>query len=133
MSENIMENEALNTPAAGTTEGPKKCYFWRLYKYFVDVDQISLLGWVEWCNELYAIQHRKPRPEKNKIFIPSDLKTAMVKARCWNKDEVEKWLNDHGYRWTRVVETRYQFPFDKREDVELIDSDEQFLKEHPAN
>ena len=101
----------------------KRCYFWRIYKYHVSVDQISLSGWVEWCEELFRLQHGKPRPRNNKIFVNPDMKEAIVKARVWNKGQIEKWLNDHGYRWTYTTEIKYQYAFKNADDVELVDSD----------
>ena len=101
----------------------KRCYFWKVYKYHVDISQITLRGWVDWCNELYQIQHGKPRPKNNRIFISPEMTTATVKGRFWNKDRIEKWLTDHGYSWTRTVETKYQYHFDNPDDVELVDSD----------
>ena len=101
----------------------KRCYFWKVYKYHVDISQITLRGWVDWCNELYQIQHGKPRPKNNRIFISPDMTTATVKGRFWNKDRIEKWLTDHGYSWTQTVETKYQFAVKDTDDVELIDSD----------
>lgn len=101
----------------------KRCYFWKVYKYSVDISQITLKGWVEWCNELYKIQHGRPRPKNNRIFVNPDMETAMVKGRFWNKDRIEKWLNDHGYTWTQTIETKYQYPVKDTDDVELIDSD----------
>ena len=101
----------------------KPCYYWKQYKYCVDISQITIKGWVEWCNELYEIQHNHPRPKNNRIFISPDMEVATVKARFWNKDKVEKWLNDHGYKWTLQEETKYQFRFDDPESVTLIDSD----------
>lgn len=101
----------------------KRCYFWKVYKYHVDISQITLKGWVDWCNELYQIQHGKPRPKNNRIFINPDMTTASVKGRFWNKDRIEKWLNEHGYSWTQTIETKYQYHFDNPEDVELVDSD----------
>ena len=101
----------------------KRCYFWKVYKYHVDISQITLRGWVDWCNELYQIQHGKPRPKNNRIFISPEMTTATVKGRFWNKDRIERWLNDHGYSWTQTIETKYQYHFDNPEKVELIDSD----------
>lgn len=100
----------------------KRCYFWKVFKYHVDANQISLKGWVDWCNELYKIQHGKPRP-KNKIFVDPDMTVATVKGRIWNKDQIEKWLNDHGYSWTMTVETKYQWEVTDPDSVILIDSD----------
>ena len=101
----------------------KRCYFWKVYKYHVNISQITLKGWVDWCNELYQIQHGKPRPKNNRIFISPEMTTATVKGRFWNKDRIEKWLTDHGYSWTQTIETKYQYHFDNPEKVELIDSD----------
>ena len=101
----------------------KRCYFWKVYKYHVDISEITLRGWVDWCNELYQIQHGKPRPKNNRIFISPDMTMATVKGRFWNKDRIEKWLTDHGYSWTQTVETKYQFAVKDTDDVELIDSD----------
>ena len=101
----------------------KRCYFWKVYKYHVDISQITLRGWVDWCNELYQIQHGKPRPKNNRIFISPEMTTATVKGRFWNKDRIEKWLTDHGYSWTQTVETKYQYHFDNPDNVELVDSD----------
>ena len=106
----------------------KPCYFWRQYRYHVDPDAITLKGWIQWCNELYKIQHGKPRSKANKIFVPDNLKDCTVKARIWNKDQIEKWLTDHGYEWYVTVETKYQFPFDDENEVWLIDSDAILLK-----
>jgi hypothetical protein len=110
----------------------KPCYFWKQYKYHVDISQITLKGWVEWCNELYEIQHGKPRPKNNRIFINPEMAVATVKGRFWNKDKIEKWLNDHGYKWTRTVETKYQFHFDNPDSVNLIDSDEELRNKKSA-
>lgn len=104
-------------------EKKKPCYFWEVYKYHVTADQLTLKGFVDWCNELYAIQYKKPRPKNNRIFVNPDMKVATVNARFWNKDKIEKWLNDHGYQWTMTTERRYQYKFDNPEEVELIDSD----------
>lgn len=115
-------------------EEPKKkrCYFWRIYKYHVSVDQISLSGWVEWCDELFRLQHGKPRPKNNKIFVNPDMKEAIVKARVWNKDQIEKWLNDHGYRWTYTTEVKYQYAFKNADEVELVDSDAEVMARKSA-
>ena len=104
-------------------EQKKRCYFWKVYKYHVDISEITLRGWVDWCNELYQIQHGKPRPKNNRIFVSPDMMTATVKGRFWNKDRIEKWLTNHGYSWTQTVETKYQWPVKEGEDVELVDSD----------
>ena len=106
----------------------KRCYFWRVYKYHVDISQITLRGWVDWCNELYEIQHGKKRPKNNRIFINPDMTIATVKARSWNKDRIEKWLSDHGYQWTQTVDTKYQWAIDNPDDVILVDSDEELKK-----
>lgn len=103
--------------------GKKRCYFWKVYKYHVDISQITLKGWVDWCNDLYKIQHGKPRPKNNRIFVSPDMVMATVKGRFWNKDRIERWLNDHGYSWTQTVETKYQYPVKEGDDVELVDSD----------
>ena len=105
----------------------KPCYFWKQYKYSVDARDITLKGWVDWCNELYMIQHGRPRPRNNRIFINPDMETAIVKGRFWNKDKIEKWLDDHGYKWTMDIETRYQFPFESEDEVLLIDSDAELM------
>ena len=110
------------TPAEPKT-GKKRCYFWKVYKYHVDISQITLKGWVDWCNDLYKIQHGKPRPKNNRIFVSPDMVMATVKGRFWNKDRIERWLNDHGYSWTQTVETKYQYPVKEGDDVELVDSD----------
>ena len=105
----------------------KRCYFWKVYKYHVSIDQITLKGWIEWCNELFEIQHGKKRPN-DRIFINSDMTTATVKGRVWNKDKIEEWLNRHGYRWTQTVETKYQYPIvNDRDQIILIDSDEEIM------
>ena len=88
------------------------------------VEQISLKGWIEWCNELYIIQHKKRRPKNSKLFVDPRMTRAIVKARVWNKDQIEKWLNDHGYEWTMTVETKYQFPFQDESEVILVNADE---------
>ena len=106
----------------------RRCYYWKQWKFFVDADQITLKGWVRWCDDLYRIQHGKRRPKTNRIFVDPDMKQAIVKARIWNRDQIEKWLNDQGYRWTVTVETRYQFPFTHESSVELIDADASFVK-----
>ena len=108
-------------------EPRKRCYFWRQYKYHVNANDISLKGWVVWCDELYEIQHGKKRPKKNKIFVNPDMQIATVKARVWNKDRIEKWLTDHGYNWTRTEEVKYQFPVTEGDGVVLIDSDAEVL------
>ena len=82
-------------------------------------------GWVDWCNELYEIQHGKPRPKNNRIFINPDIKEATVKGRFWNKDKIENWLNDHGYKWTLTEETKYQWKVTDPDSVILVDSDEE--------
>lgn len=110
----------------------KPCYFWNLYKYHVTADQLTLRGFIDWCNELYAIQYKKQRPKNNRIFVNPDLKVVTVNARFWNKDAIEKWLNDHGYKWTVTVETRYQYRFDNPDEVELIDSDAALKARHSA-
>lgn len=116
--------EVAATPAP---EEKKRCYFWKVYKYSVDISEITLRGWVDWCNELYKIQHGKPRPKNNRIFINPDMKVAMVKGRSWNKNKIEKWLTDHGYSWTCAVETKYQWQVKEGEDVELVDSDAELM------
>lgn len=117
-----MENN--NVAISNETESKKRrCYFWKQWKYYVSMNDITVKGWIEWCNELYAIQHKKRRPNNNKIFINPEIDRAMVKARVWNKDRIEKWLNDHGYKWTMTVETKYQFPFEHEDDVILVDAD----------
>lgn len=131
---NIVE---IPVPNATSAEEKKRCYFWKVYKYSVDISEITLKGWVDWCNELYQIQHGKPRPKNNRIFINPDMTTAMVKGRFWNKDRIEKWLTDHGYSWTQTVETKYQWPVKDTDDVELVDSDAElmasrFWKERPS-
>ncbi len=103
--------------------GKRRCYYWRVWKYSVDSSTISLKGWITWCNELYRIQHNKPRPKNNKIFINPDMKDAIVKARSWNKDRIEEWLTSHGYSWTVTMETKYQFAFSSSDEVELVDAD----------
>lgn len=105
----------------------KRCYFWKIYQYHVDVSQITMKGWVEWCNELYQIQHNKPRPKDNRIYINPDMEVATVKGRIWNKDKIEKWLDDHGYRWTQTVVTKYQWPITDENDVILVDSDVEII------
>lgn len=115
----IMENnENLENP---TPVKKKPCYFWRLYKYYVDANQITLKGWIDWCNELYEIQHGKKRT--GKIFVNPVMRKAMVKGHSWNKDRIEAWLTNHGYSWTMEEEIHYQFPFNNLDEVELIDSD----------
>jgi hypothetical protein len=110
----------------------RRCYYWKQWKFYVSTDQITLKGWLDWCNELFEIQRNRPRPKKNKIFVPIDLKEACVKARVWNKDQIQKWLDDHGYTW-RVEETvKYQFKVENGEDVELIDGDAAFLQKKGA-
>lgn len=108
----------------------RRCYYWKQWKYFVDAKDISLKGWIEWCDELYFIQHKKRRPASNHIFVNPDMDRAMVKARIWNKDKIEKWLNDHGYKWTMTVETRYQFPFENENEVILVDADANVKSQH---
>ena len=112
-------NESAETPAE-----KRRCYFWKQWKYYVPVEQISLKGWIEWCNELYVIQHKKRRPKNSKLFVDPRMTRAIVKARVWNKDQIEKWLNDHGYEWTMTVETKYQFPFQDESEVILVNADE---------
>lgn len=109
--------------SAEVKTGKKRCYFWKVYKYHVDISQITLKGWVDWCNDLYKIQHGKPRPKNNRIFVSPDMVMATVKGRFWNKDRIERWLNDHGYSWTQTVETKYQYPVKEGDNVELVDSD----------
>lgn len=108
--------------------GKPRCYYWKQWKFFVDADQITLKGWVKWCDELYYIQHGKHRPKNNKIFVNPDMDRAVVKARIWNRARIEKWLDDHGYKWTVTVETRYQFPFHDSSEVDLVDADAAFTK-----
>ena len=107
----------------------KPCYFWKQYRYHVNVDEITLKGWIEWCNDMWKLQHRgQPRPADHKIFVNPTMEVATVKARFWNKGQIERWLTDHGYHWTMDVETRYQFPFENEDDVILIDSDKELVK-----
>lgn len=121
----IMANEQEETQVQ--TPEKKRCYFWKQYKYFVNIESISLKGWVDWCNELYQIQHGKPRPKNNKIFINPDMRVATVKGRFWNRDKIEDWLNRHGYKWSMTMETKYQYPFDNEDDVILVDSDAELM------
>lgn len=108
----------------GTQEQQKPlCFYWKQWKFVVPIDQITLKGWIEWQTELYALQHRKARPKGNRIYIDTRLDKAVAKARFWNKDAIEKWLNDHGYTYTMTVETRYQFPFNDENEVRLMDAD----------
>lgn len=109
-------------------DNKRRCYYWKQWKFFVDANQITLKGWVQWCDELYYIQHGKHRPKNNKIFVDPGMERAMVKARIWNRDQIEKWLTDHGYKWTVTVETRYQFPFQDENEVQLIDADAPFTR-----
>lgn len=111
---------------AETNNQKTPCYFWRIYKYYVDAGQITLRGWIDWCNELYQIQHGKKRT--GKIFVNPDMKRAMVKGRSWNKDRIEKWLDDHGYKWTCEEEIRYQYPVADPNSVRLIDADKEMRK-----
>lgn len=122
--EEIMEME---TEQMVPEEEKKRCYFWKVYKYHVPAEEITLKGWVEWCNELYQIQHNRPRPKNNRIFVSPNMEVATVKARFWNRFKIEKWLSDHGYNWTMTVETKYQYPVENTEEVELIDSDEELM------
>lgn len=121
-----MENNmAVNQGTEEIMQEPekKRCYFWRVYKYHVGASQISLKGWIDWCNELYQIQHSKPRPKTNRIFIDPAMTVATVKARIWNKDRIEQWLNQHGYSWTVTVETKYQWEVENPNEVIFVDSD----------
>ena len=121
---------ANNMETMKSQDNKKRCYYWKTYKYHVSADQISLKGWAEWCNELFQIQHNTPRPQNKRIYINPNMDTATVKARFWNKDKIEKWLNDHGYKWTMTSETTYQFPFANPDEVELIDSDAELKARH---
>lgn len=118
-----MEENNKVTNETEMTNGKRPCYFWKQWKYYVDIEQISLKGWIEWCNDIYMIQHRKARPRGQKIYIDPRLERAVIKARLWNKDKTEQWLKDHGYKYTMTVETRYQFPFQDENEVVLIDAD----------
>ena len=104
----------------------KRCYFWRIYRYSVPVEQITLKGWIDWCNELYEIQNGRKRTSR--IFIDSGMTVATVKGRVWNRDRIEKWLNDHGYSWTLETETRYQFDTTGMDNIVYVDSDEGILR-----
>lgn len=108
-----METENVST---------KPCYFWKVYKYAVPIEQITLKGWISWCNELYEIQHGKKRT--NRIYVDPEMKNAVVKGRIWNKDRIEKWLTDHGYTWTCSVETKYQYNTTGMENIVYVDVDE---------
>lgn len=108
----------------------QSCYFWKIYKYYVPVEQITLKGWVTWCNELYKIRHGHTRP--GRIFIDPNMKRAMVKGRIWDREKIEKWLTDHGYSWTCTVETKYQYDYTNVENCVLIDADEDFLNKKEA-
>lgn len=101
----------------------KRCYFWKVYRYSVPVEQITLKGWITWCNELYEIQHGKKR--EGKIFVDSEMKYAVVKGRIWNKDRIEQWLTEHGYSWTCKVDTKYQFNTTGMENVVYINVDDE--------
>lgn len=100
-----------------------RCYYWKQWKFHVPVEQITLRGWIQWCNELFQLQHGKPRPKSNQIFLNADMTEATVKARVWNRARIEQWLKDHGYDYTVTCETKYQFKFENPEDVELVDAD----------
>lgn len=113
----------------------KRCYFWKIYKYTVPIEQITLKGWIQWCTELYEIQHGKPRPEGQRLFLNPGMESVSVKARFWNWKRIENWLKDHGYVWTQTVETKFQYPVENPDEVIFVDSDAELAnrnKREPA-
>lgn len=121
---------AMEKKESGSCVIKPRCYFWKQWKYHVSIDQITLPGWIQWCNELFQLQHGKPRPKNNHVFVNNDMTEATVKARVWNKARIEKWLKDKGYNYTVTCEMKYQFPFEKENDVILVDADLMPEKKH---
>ena len=110
----------------------KRCYFWKYYRYHVSADQLTLKGYVEWCNDLYFIRYGKPRKANDKIFVNPDMTEITVKTRFWGREKIEKWLNDHGYSWTMTEEIKYQYDFEDPSGIELVDADAEIMIDKEA-